>query len=109
MPKLNIVTIYHFDGALHCGFVVSTNQVDFFNAAAVTADNVRLVVRHTGGLRSLLTNRKGWSAWDLLGQPTHERDRIVGTRTFVGHNRLVRVQLWKISFEIDGTPGSAAA
>jgi hypothetical protein len=55
MPKLNIVTIYHFDGALHCGFVVSADQVDFFNAAAVTADNVRLVVRHTGGLRSLLS------------------------------------------------------
>jgi hypothetical protein len=61
MPKLNIVTINHFEGAFHCGFVVGADEVDCFNAVAVTANNVPLIVRlnrrpfHTGGLRSLLS------------------------------------------------------
>jgi hypothetical protein len=61
MPKLNIVPINHFEGAFLCSFVIGAGEVDCFNQVAVTANKVRLIVRHnrrsshTGGLRSLLS------------------------------------------------------
>jgi hypothetical protein len=36
MTKLNIVPIYQFEGAFHCGFVVGADEVDCFDAVAVT-------------------------------------------------------------------------
>jgi hypothetical protein len=61
MPKLNIVPINYFEGAFLCSFVVGAGEVDFFNAVAVAANKICLIVRHnrrsshTGGLRSLLS------------------------------------------------------
>jgi hypothetical protein len=55
MPKLDVVTIDHFEGAFYCSFVIGADDVDRLDAATVTTNKICLIIRYTGGLRLLLS------------------------------------------------------
>ena len=55
MPKHDVVTVDHFEGAFYCSFVVGADDVDRFDAGTVTTNKICLIVGDTGGLRLLLS------------------------------------------------------
>jgi hypothetical protein len=48
LPKFNIMTVDHLPGAFPCPVVIFTDEIDGFHEMAVTANQIRPVVRHHG-------------------------------------------------------------
>lgn len=46
LPKLNVVTVYHLLRLLYCGVVIQAAEVNGLDDIAVSAHQIRSIMRH---------------------------------------------------------------